>query len=145
MCRVVAALIAVDVWVLLYTIKTTEERKWYSDPPTTTYPFSAMLHSPVYQYLEDVPFRTVLSKCVPPHYRRQTAEEREAERQQANRMLLQLQAEAAKNMPQTYDPICAYNASLHALQSLQPWAENKPDPNRPAYLNAPSLTTPTIC
>ncbi|KAI8492951.1 T-cell leukemia homeobox protein 3 [Branchiostoma belcheri] len=78
-------------------------------------------------------------------WRRQTAEEREAERQQANRMLLQLQAEAAKNMPQTYDPICAYNASLHALQSLQPWAENKPDPNRPAYLNAPSLTTPTIC
>ena len=61
--------------------------------------------------------------------RRQTAEEREAERQAANRFMLSLQAaEAAaagsKSIYNTPDPLCMSNASLHALQNLQPWAED---------------------
>ena len=61
--------------------------------------------------------------------RRQTAEEREAERQAANRFMLSLQAaEAAatgnKSIYNTPDPLCMSNASLHALQNLQPWADD---------------------
>ena len=64
--------------------------------------------------------------------RRQTAEEREAERQAANRFMLSLQAaEAAaagnKSIYNTPDPLCMSNASLHALQNLQPWAEDYDD------------------
>uniref|UniRef100_A0A3Q3JLQ0 Homeobox domain-containing protein n=1 Tax=Monopterus albus TaxID=43700 RepID=A0A3Q3JLQ0_MONAL len=60
-------------------------------------------------------------------WRRQTAEEREAERQQANRILMQLQQEAFQktiNQPVTPDPVCLQNSSLFALQNLQPWTEN---------------------
>ncbi|XP_007904855.1 T-cell leukemia homeobox protein 2 [Callorhinchus milii] len=60
-------------------------------------------------------------------WRRQTAEEREAERQQANRILAQLQQEAFQkslNQPIQADPVCLHNASLFALQNLQPWAED---------------------
>ncbi|XP_044071388.1 T-cell leukemia homeobox protein 1 isoform X2 [Siniperca chuatsi] len=60
-------------------------------------------------------------------WRRQTAEEREAERQQANRILMQLQQEAFQktvNQPATPDPLCLQNSSLFALQNLQPWTEN---------------------
>ncbi|XP_003963676.1 T-cell leukemia homeobox protein 1 isoform X3 [Takifugu rubripes] len=60
-------------------------------------------------------------------WRRQTAEEREAERQQANRILMQLQQEAFQktiNQPVTPDPLCLQNTSLLALQNLQPWTEN---------------------
>ncbi|XP_075872826.1 T-cell leukemia homeobox protein 1 isoform X2 [Nelusetta ayraudi] len=60
-------------------------------------------------------------------WRRQTAEEREAERQQANRILLQLQQEAFQktiNQPAPPDPLCQQNSSLFALQNLQPWSEN---------------------
>ncbi|KAK2922181.1 T-cell leukemia homeobox protein 1 isoform X3 [Channa argus] len=60
-------------------------------------------------------------------WRRQTAEEREAERQQANRILMQLQQEAFQktiNQPMTPDPLCLQNSSLFALQNLQPWTEN---------------------
>ncbi|TSK22722.1 T-cell leukemia homeobox protein 1 [Bagarius yarrelli] len=60
-------------------------------------------------------------------WRRQTAEEREAERQQANRLLMQLQQEAFQktlNQPVTPDPICLHNSSLFALHNLQPWTEN---------------------
>uniref|UniRef100_A0A673HSS1 T cell leukemia homeobox 1 n=1 Tax=Sinocyclocheilus rhinocerous TaxID=307959 RepID=A0A673HSS1_9TELE len=60
-------------------------------------------------------------------WRRQTAEEREAERQQANRILMQLQQEAFQktiNQSVTPDPICLHNSSLFALQNLQPWTEN---------------------
>ncbi|XP_076148825.1 T-cell leukemia homeobox protein 3 [Alosa pseudoharengus] len=59
-------------------------------------------------------------------WRRQTAEEREAERQQANRMLLQLQADALqKSLGESVssDPLCMHNSSLFALQNLQPWAQ----------------------
>ncbi|KAK2823910.1 hypothetical protein Q5P01_021085 [Channa striata] len=62
-------------------------------------------------------------------WRRQTAEEREAERQQANRILMQLQQEAFQktiNQPVTPDPLCLQNSSLFALQNLQPWTENTP-------------------
>lgn len=62
--------------------------------------------------------------CLPP--RRQTAEEREAERQQANRLMLQLQQEAFQktlSQPLQPDPLCLHNSSLYALQNLQPWAE----------------------
>ncbi|XP_056147490.1 T-cell leukemia homeobox protein 1 [Lampris incognitus] len=60
-------------------------------------------------------------------WRRQTAEEREAERQQANRILMQLQQEAFQktiNQPLSPDPLCLHNSSLFALQNLQPWTEN---------------------
>ncbi|XP_056148660.1 T-cell leukemia homeobox protein 2 [Lampris incognitus] len=60
-------------------------------------------------------------------WRRQTAEEREAERQQANRLMLQLQQEAFQktlNQPLQQDPLCLHNSSLYALQNLQPWAED---------------------
>lgn len=63
--------------------------------------------------------------CDPP--RRQTAEEREAERQQANRLMLQLQQEAFQktlSQPLQPDPLCLANSSLYALQNLQPWAED---------------------
>ncbi|KAJ8271822.1 hypothetical protein COCON_G00106810 [Conger conger] len=58
---------------------------------------------------------------------RQTAEEREAERQQANRLMLQLQQEAFQKtlaQPLQQDPLCLHNSSLYALQNLQPWAED---------------------
>nr|XP_006007572.1 PREDICTED: T-cell leukemia homeobox protein 1 isoform X2 [Latimeria chalumnae] len=60
-------------------------------------------------------------------WRRQTAEEREAERQQANRILMQLQQEAFQktlNQPIQPDPICVHNSSLFALQNLQPWSDD---------------------
>ncbi|XP_781741.4 T-cell leukemia homeobox protein 3 [Strongylocentrotus purpuratus] len=58
-------------------------------------------------------------------WRRQTAEEREAERQAAARFMFSLQHEMMmKNMqdPPPPDPLCVHNASLNALQNLQPWA-----------------------
>ncbi|KAM6953481.1 T-cell leukemia homeobox protein 3 [Aplochiton taeniatus] len=61
-------------------------------------------------------------------WRRQTAEEREAERQQANRLILQLQHSALhKSLGESAssDPLCAHNSSLYALQNLQPWAEDR--------------------
>ncbi|KAL8603245.1 hypothetical protein ACOMHN_046251 [Nucella lapillus] len=61
-------------------------------------------------------------------WRRQTAEEREAERQAANRLMMSLQAEASKTVYDMRDPLCLSNSSLHALQNLQPWSEqNAPD------------------
>ncbi|XP_040200624.1 T-cell leukemia homeobox protein 3 [Rana temporaria] len=59
-------------------------------------------------------------------WRRQTAEEREAERQQANRLMLQLQHDAfQKSLSDSIqpDPLCLHNSSLFALQNLQPWDE----------------------
>lgn len=64
--------------------------------------------------------------------RRQTAEEREAERQAANRLMLSLQAEA---LSKGFGPSPATQATqsttplappLAGLQSLQPWAEAHP-------------------
>lgn len=64
--------------------------------------------------------------------RRQTAEEREAERQAANRLMLSLQAEAlskgfgpppTSQSAQTTTPLAP---PLAGLQSLQPWAEAHP-------------------
>ncbi|XP_069779591.1 T-cell leukemia homeobox protein 2 [Narcine bancroftii] len=60
-------------------------------------------------------------------WRRQTAEEREAERQQANRLMIQLQQEAFQKsltQPIQQDALCVHNASLYALQNLQPWADD---------------------
>jgi len=58
-------------------------------------------------------------------WRRQTAEEREAERQAANRFMLSLQSDPANSLYSAPDPLCRNNASLHALQNLQPWAEGE--------------------
>lgn len=66
-------------------------------------------------------------------YRRQTAEEREAERHAANRLMLSLQAEAlskgyiAEGPPPAAPPS---DTALSALQNLQPWAGpyNTPQP-----------------
>lgn len=62
-------------------------------------------------------------------WRRQTAEEREAERQQASRLMLQLQHDAfQKSLNDSIqpDPLCLHNSSLFALQNLQPWEEESP-------------------
>lgn len=84
-------------------------------------------------------------------YRRQTAEEREAERQAANRLMMSLQAEAlskgiyhsAERGTTPGDTTLhlhhhaasgANNTSLSALQNLQPWAGGGP---------APTLQPPT--
>ena len=69
---------------------------------------------------------TVLSLSLP-RCRRQTAEEREAERQQASRLMLQLQPDAfQKSLNDSIqpDPLCLHNSSLFALQNLQPWEED---------------------
>ncbi|NP_001079215.1 T cell leukemia homeobox 3 S homeolog [Xenopus laevis] len=61
-------------------------------------------------------------------WRRQTAEEREAERQQANRLMIQLQHDAfQKSLSDSIqpDPLCLHNSSLFALQNLQPWEEEE--------------------
>ncbi|KAK9886139.1 hypothetical protein WA026_014926 [Henosepilachna vigintioctopunctata] len=61
-----------------------------------------------------------LSRC-----RRQTAEEREAERQAANRLMLSLQAEALTKGYMNEGPPStngAGDSALSALQNLQPWA-----------------------
>ncbi|CAG9135558.1 unnamed protein product [Plutella xylostella] len=88
-----------------------------------------------------------------PGCRRQTAEEREAERQAANRLMLSLQAEALSKgyMPEpqpTAQQLSALhyqqqsatappgNTALSALQNLQPWA------GTPGFLNAPPTTAP---
>ncbi|XP_038601650.1 T-cell leukemia homeobox protein 2 [Tachyglossus aculeatus] len=65
-------------------------------------------------------------------WRRQTAEEREAERHRAGRLLVQLGQDAlARPLPLARprpplapDPLCLRNSSLCALQRLQPWAED---------------------
>ncbi|KAL1376631.1 hypothetical protein pipiens_020074, partial [Culex pipiens pipiens] len=61
-------------------------------------------------------------------WRRQTAEEREAERQAANRLMLSLQAEALSKgfggpPPSASQSATAPGAPLAALHGLQPWAE----------------------
>ena len=56
-------------------------------------------------------------------FRRQTAEEREAERQAANRFMMSLQPESNPASYSSADPLCINNASLNALQSLQPWRD----------------------
>nr|XP_022916157.1 T-cell leukemia homeobox protein 3-like [Onthophagus taurus] len=66
-------------------------------------------------------------------WRRQTAEEREAERQAANRLMLSLQAEALSKgyMPEnSSQPAGPSDTALSALQNLQPWAGpyNTPQP-----------------
>lgn len=65
--------------------------------------------------------------------RRQTAEEREAERQAANRLMLSLQAEALSKGYMSEGPppaAAAGDTALSALQNLQPWAGpyNTPQP-----------------
>ena len=62
-------------------------------------------------------------------FRRQTAEEREAERQAAQKFMMSLQAEASKNMYNSPDPLCLSNASLSALQNIQPWADPEDSSN----------------
>jgi len=81
----------------------------------------------VYSYL--------LQFAVAMYCRRQTAEEREAERQAANRFMLSLHAASSAaggdgaesektSLHAARDPLCLNNASLHALQNLRPWADD---------------------
>ncbi|GFS07388.1 T-cell leukemia homeobox protein 3 [Elysia marginata] len=61
-------------------------------------------------------------------WRRQTAEERDAERQAATRLMLSLQhADQVKADGDVTDQICLSNSSLHALQNLRPWSEDGED------------------
>ncbi|KAG8184475.1 hypothetical protein JTE90_002322 [Oedothorax gibbosus] len=86
-------------------------------------------------------------------WRRQTAEEREAERQAANRLMMSLHAEVvSKSMYEpARDPLCLSNASLHALQNLQPWsaetsaAAHAAASHQPPYLQPPTSLTAPIC
>ncbi|KAL0860942.1 hypothetical protein ABMA27_009474 [Loxostege sticticalis] len=90
-------------------------------------------------------------------WRRQTAEEREAERQAANRLMLSLQAEALSKgyIPEpppgatslsalhyqsqaNNAPAPPSNTALSALQNLQPWAGNQS-----GFINAPTTNAPT--
>ncbi|XP_076806724.1 uncharacterized protein LOC143450170 [Clavelina lepadiformis] len=60
-------------------------------------------------------------------WRRQTTEEREAERQAAQRLINQLQQEALAHTPiPAPDALCLRNASLFALHSLQARLQNGP-------------------
>ncbi|KAK8777458.1 hypothetical protein V5799_029197 [Amblyomma americanum] len=90
--------------------------------------------------------------------RRQTAEEREAERHAANRLMMSLQAEVvSKSIYEgARDSLCMSNASLHALQSLQPWASEAANalhagaggdrgPAAAAYLAPPPSLTSPLC
>ncbi|XP_074640230.1 T-cell leukemia homeobox protein 2-like [Tubulanus polymorphus] len=85
-------------------------------------------------------------------WRRQTAEEREAERQAANRFMMSLHAEASKNMYSAQDPLCMNNASLSALQNLQPWAgedmgvtgDATPSPSDQRFLQTPQTCQNSI-
>ncbi|XP_076368925.1 T-cell leukemia homeobox protein 3-like [Tachypleus tridentatus] len=91
-------------------------------------------------------------------WRRQTAEEREAERQAANRLMMSLQADVVSKTiyENSRDQLCLSSPSLHALQSLQPWssdaaasvaasvAHHQAPDRSGAYLAASSFPTP-IC
>ncbi|KAH9362138.1 hypothetical protein HPB48_023571 [Haemaphysalis longicornis] len=90
--------------------------------------------------------------------RRQTAEEREAERHAANRLMMSLQAEVvSKSIYEgARDSLCMSNASLHALQSLQPWASEAANALHAsaaaersqaaaAYLGPPPSLTSPLC
>ncbi|BFY97593.1 hypothetical protein BsWGS_00633 [Bradybaena similaris] len=57
-------------------------------------------------------------------WRRQTAEERDAERQAATRLMMTLQSEGGKTLYDVTDPLCMSNSSLNALQNLRPWSED---------------------
>ncbi|KAK4299718.1 hypothetical protein Pmani_028023 [Petrolisthes manimaculis] len=81
-------------------------------------------------------------------WRRQAAEEREAERQATNRLMMSLQAEALSkglltDPPTT--PLYNSNASLCALENIKPWAErNKPTPTSAAPDQDPYGSTPVV-
>lgn len=109
----------------------------------------------------NVSFKACFPHVVHISSRRQTAEEREAERQAANRLMMSLQAEVVSKSiyEQARDPLCISNASLHALQTLQPWASDsaahaaavaaghhQPNVDRTSFLGPPphSLSSP-IC
>ncbi|XP_014664487.1 PREDICTED: T-cell leukemia homeobox protein 3-like [Priapulus caudatus] len=71
-------------------------------------------------------------------WRRQTAEEREAERQAASRLLMSLHHQEVGSgvaFPRQ-EAHCIANASLNALQSLQPWAETNALQTQRATLEA---------
>uniref|UniRef100_A0A2C9KE74 Homeobox domain-containing protein n=1 Tax=Biomphalaria glabrata TaxID=6526 RepID=A0A2C9KE74_BIOGL len=56
-------------------------------------------------------------------WRRQTAEERDAEREAASRLIFTLQTDKL-NFSDAPDSVCLRNSSLHALQNLRPWRED---------------------
>ncbi|KAH9508431.1 T-cell leukemia homeobox protein 3 [Bulinus truncatus] len=59
-------------------------------------------------------------------WRRQTAEERDAEREAANRLVLTLQTDKF-TCSDISDSVCFRNSSLHALQNIRPWREDDDD------------------
>lgn len=81
-------------------------------------------------------------------YRRQAAEEREAERQATNRLMMSLQAEALSkglltDPPTT--PLYNSNASLCAIENIKPWADrNKPTPTPTGPEQDPYGGTPVV-
>lgn len=70
----------------------------------------------------------IINLILPSFLRRQTAEEREAERQAANRLMLSLQAEALSKGfgPPPPQMTNGNGAPLAALHGLQPWASQPP-------------------
>ncbi|KAK0060118.1 T-cell leukemia homeobox protein 3 [Biomphalaria pfeifferi] len=61
-------------------------------------------------------------------WRRQTAEERDAEREAASRLIFTLQTDKL-TFSDAPDSVCLRNSSLHALQNLRPWREDNHDEN----------------
>jgi hypothetical protein len=59
--------------------------------------------------------------------------------------MMSLQAEASKSIYDARDPLVMSNASLHALQSLQPWASEEEarqvaeSAEKNGYLNSPTM------
>ncbi|CAH2059427.1 unnamed protein product, partial [Iphiclides podalirius] len=100
--------------------------------------------------------RTKRPACCSQRNPRQTAEEREAERQAANRLMLSLQAEALSKgympepppgaaplsalhyqSPANTAPAPPANTALSALQNLQPWAGSQG-----GFMGAPTTSAP---
>ncbi|XP_037091016.1 T-cell leukemia homeobox protein 3-like [Pollicipes pollicipes] len=78
-------------------------------------------------------------------WRRQTAEEREAERQATSRLMMSFQPDGclSKGVYSPRDQLPVNHASLSALQSIQPWAERSGSP--PAASPAAAAVAAPLC
>lgn len=146
-------------WLYIIYFLWEKKKKCTSNPFDSIWwvSFLLLLHVRIHQLLSNFWPRFVSLFC----FRRQTAEEREAERQAANRLMMSLQAEAmskgiyssqpseGRGLPPPGD-----STSIGALQGLQPWApnlnlsssEHQAPPPPPAHypISQPPMASP-IC